>query len=115
MPRNSDYIPDYAYYHDDYRGRESAEAFESGLGKAVAVVDDLVGYNEVTPCTENAYKRAICAACDVIATYGYGPMGGFTIGAFTMQGDMTQHSATLAQMEARRELSTSGLLFGGIA
>lgn len=112
---NSDYIPDYAYYHDDYRGRESEKAFDSGLGKAVAVVDELVGFNEVTPCTETAYKRAVCAACDVFATYGYGPMGGFTIGAFSMQGDMTKHSSTLAQMEARRELSTSGLLWAGVA
>ena len=115
MPSNPSYIPDYVYYRDEYRGRENSETFERGLFKAVAVVDELVGFNEVDGCTAKAYKRAVCAACDVFGTYGYGPMGGFTIGAFTMQGDMTQHSATLAQMEARRELATSGLLWSGIA
>ena len=110
-----EHIPDYAWYKNEYRGREGQEAFEGSLPHAVAIVSDLVGYNEVTDDTDTACKRAICAACDVISTYGYGPMGGFTIGAFTMQGDMTQHSSTLAQMEARRELSTSGLLWAGIA
>lgn len=114
MP-NHDYIPDYAYYRNDYRGRENQQTFESGLNGAVAVVDDLVGYNQVGEDTANAYKRAICAACDVFSTYGYGPMGGFTIGAFTLQGDVTEHSAGLATYEARRELAMSGLLWAGIA
>ena len=108
-----EHIPDYDWYKDEYRGREGQKAFEEGLPHAVAVVSDLVGFNEVDERTDKACRRAICAACDVFATYGYGPMGGFTIGSFSVQGDATKHSVSLAMSEARRELAASGLLWAG--
>lgn len=115
MPSSSRPAPDYAWYRDVYMGRAPQGAFERELPKAVAVVGNLIGWNEVTEANEDAYMRAVCAAAESLAAGG-AAAGGFTIGSFSMSGDPQGRTAEqVAAGAARMELSTSGLLWAGVA
>lgn len=108
--------PDYEWYRDVYMGRAPQRAFERELPKALAVVSCLIGWNEVTDATETAYRRAVCAAAESLASAGGAAAGGFAIGSFSVSGDpQGRTSEQIAASAARMELSTSGLLWSGAA
>lgn len=111
------WTPDYAFYRDEYKGKAPEAAFDEQLSGAVAHVDWLIGFNEVTEATATAYKRAVCAVVEAFAVYGTGPVGGFSIGSFTHSsyvGVGSKSGKQIATEDAVSELSASGLLYAGV-
>ena len=63
---------EYDYYTDTYKGGLSEADFGAALGHAVAAVKDLIAYNVPTGDAQvDAYRMAVCTACDVDAAYGF--------------------------------------------
>lgn len=111
---SSAWAPDYAFYRDEYKGRASEAAFDEQLPGASAHVDWLIGFNEVSEAASTAYKRAVCAVVEAFATYGTGPVGGFSIGSFGMSSVGVKSGKDIATEDAARELATTGLLYSGV-
>lgn len=106
----------YADFEALYGQAVGAEAFAEALPHAEAVVRDLTWPNEPEgEAQEGAWRRAVCAALLADArgggTHGV-PVGGFTIGKFSVSGGSGTGSDALAGISgaARRELVGSGLL-----
>ncbi len=106
------YEPDFAYYRDVYRGGAGEKAFNAALPGSLALVRDLIGFNEVTDETADAFKRAVCAASEVAFARGTG--GGFTIGSFSMSGDTPHEVRADMARAAKAWLVGTGLLFQGV-
>lgn len=110
----------YEWYRDEYGGQGSAEAFAESLPAATRHVRFLTG--GATPPEENAdataaYKRAVCAALDVLAEWGEGSVNGFQVGDFSVKTFESQGRSglELATCAALEELAGTGLAFGGVA
>jgi len=111
------WAPDYAFYRDEYKGKAPEEVFDGQLPGAVAHVDWMIGFNDVSEATATAYKRAVCAVVEAFAVYGTGPVSGFSIGTFSYSsyvGVGSKSGKQIATEDAADELSTSGLLYSGV-
>lgn len=111
--------PTYAFYAGTYGGKLDAERFAELVGAAGKEVDAYILPNE--PDGSDEYKRAVCAALEVVDAYAGTIMGngaGFTIGSFSMsaQAPAEGHSAYAADLGAAidRELAGTDMLYWGI-
>lgn len=108
---------DYSFYSGTYGGGLAEDAFMAALGPAARHVSWLVGGRKPSRCEWDEYKRAVCAAADVLAQYGEGQVASFQIGEFRMN-SYAGHGATtgaeLATAAALEELAGTSLLFTGV-
>lgn len=105
----------YEYYSQTYGGGLSEVAFGISVRMAESHVAWLCAVKGVkTNC--NAYKRAVCAACEAFAECGAGEVGGYTIGAFTVRNYENKGTTgeELATQAALRELGPTGMAFCGV-
>lgn len=107
----------YAYYASTWRGRMSETDFSTALPHAAAAVSELTWPNVCESTTEDACRRAICAACDVDAAHGLsggvGDVGGASIGSFSYSLTADAGAAgydTEMRRAVVRELVGTGLL-----
>jgi len=119
-------LPEVTYHdYEDWGGRQDREGFERALPHATAAVRHVIGFNVPEDDFQTAaYRKAVCAACDVDAAHGFSggtdvSGGGFTIGSFSMRGGATGNAAGGAYdsdmaRAIRRELVATGLLYQGI-
>lgn len=105
-------------------GSCSKDEFDSSLRHAVAAVRDIIGFNVPDKDNAEAYERAVVAAVDVDVYYGSsGGVGesaaSVTLGKFSASSGSGSGGVSAYQMDMsqaiRRELSGSGLLYGGFA
>lgn len=93
----------------------SEEEFEANVMDAQAVVDWLVGINEVNDSNIEGYKKAVCAAVVKVSAFGIDPSPNFSIGSFSIgatDGDTDGRAA--AQQAALQYLVPAGLAFAGL-
>ena len=106
----------YAYYTGTYGGGLSEAAFGGCLPMAESHVKWLCSVKGV--CTNsNAYKRAVCAACEAFAEFGMGQVGGMTLGDFKVSrfaDDAAVTGEDLATQAALKELAGTGYAFCGV-
>lgn len=108
---------DFAFYRDTYGGALDVEAFSEVLGAATRHVRWFCGGRiPCDPYEVQAYKRAICAAAEVIAELGVGQIGGFQLGSFSVthydnRGTTGDEEATYA---IEKELVGTSLMFSGV-
>lgn len=105
--------PDYGWYSEEWGGSAPEALFRANVGQAEGVVMQLVGFNEVSPAQEDAYRRAVCAGVDALATYG-ADFGSMTVGSFSVSAG-AKTGRQIAMEDARAQLVRSGLLWGGAA
>ena len=91
----------------------SEQEFGAEVRRAQAMVDRIVGPNEVTEGREEAYRLAVCAACQRLADYGDGHADSVKLGAFSVSGAAS--GADMAEQDALLYLVPAGLAFGGVA
>lgn len=109
----------YDFYRDGYGGALDEGGFDAALPHALAYVRKRIWPN---PPEEDAdaYMRAVCAACEVDAAYGFtggaGSLASVTTGTVTMSFGGNGGSSWEADMAraADGELVGSGLLFMGL-
>ena len=90
--------------------------FSSNLAEAQAVVDWIVGINEVDDANVDAYKRAVCAAVVKVAACGLDPSPNFSLGSFSIgstEGETDGRAK--AQAAALPYLIPAGLAYMGLA
>lgn len=94
----------------------SEEDFNACILDAQSVVDEIVGINLIDEENEEAYKKAICAACCKVSAYGLTPSPNFSIGSFSMgaSGDGAQSGTSYATEAALRYLVPAGLAYMGL-
>lgn len=109
----------YAFYSEGYGGSLSEGGFKAALPHALAFVRGRIWPNDPQD-DPDAYRRAVCAACDVDAAYGAtGGTGGIasvTTGTVSMSFGADGGSSWETDM-ARAvdgELVGSGLLYMGL-
>ena len=109
----------YAFYSEGYGGSLSEGGFKAALPHALAFVRGRIWPNDPQD-DPDAYRRAVCAACDVDAAYGAtGGTGGLvsvTTGTVSMSFGADGWSSRETDM-ARAvdgELVGSGLLYMGL-
>lgn len=110
----------YAFYSEGYGGSLSEGGFKAALPHALAFVRGRIWPNDPQD-DPDAYRRAVCAACDVDAAYGAtggaGSLASVTTGTVTMSfggnGGGSSWEADMARA-ADGELVGSGLLFMGM-
>lgn len=117
----ADARPTYSFYVEQYGGTSLDEGgFNSALVQALAYVRKRIWPNEPDE-NPDAFRRAVCAACEVDAAYGFtggaGSLASVTTGTVTMSfGGSGGGSSWESDMEraADGELVGSGLLFMGM-
>ena len=109
----------YAFYSEEYGGRLDEGGFGAALPHALAFVNRRIWPNDPQAAPE-AYMRAVCAACDVDATYGAtggtGGLASVSTGTVSMSFGADGGSSWETDM-ARAvdgELVGSGLLYMGL-
>lgn len=109
----------YDFYHDSYGGRAlGMDDLEAALPHARAAVRSLVWPNDPSR-DEDAYRRAVCAACEVDAAYGFtggaGSLSSVTAGTVSMAfgSGGGSYDGDVARA-VRGELAGTGLLYAGI-
>ena len=119
----------YEYYKGTYGGSLGRADFDSALPHALAAVRHAIAPNEpaasgpLAVMQEDAYERAVCAACDVDAAYGLSGgvgetydqlrVGSFSVGSYHSGSAQTGRSSGYdADMDraVRSELVGTGLL-----
>ena len=110
-------VPSYTFYADDFHGELSEDVFNANINKAVAFVRQLCGDKRITPATQTAFFRAVCAVVDAFAQYGTTPQTGFSVGSFTVQsgGSNASTGYDIAREGALLELAGTGLSYAGLA
>lgn len=109
----------YAFYSEEYGGRLDEGGFGAALPHALAFVNRRIWPNDPQAAPE-AYMRAVCAACDADAAYGFtggaGSLSSVTTGTVSMSFGGGGSSAWEGDMAraADGELAGSGLLFMGL-
>ena len=105
----------YAYYTGTYGGGLSEVAFSDCLPMAESHVKWLCSVKGAC-ANSNAYKRAVCAACEAFAEYGAGEVGGYSIGKFSVKNYENKGTTgeELATQAALRELAGTGYAFAGV-
>ncbi|MEE1372172.1 MAG: hypothetical protein U0J93_02180 [Parolsenella sp.] len=89
----------YEWYLDAYGGQLSAEEFAGALPAALRCVRGVVGGVDASGLEDdllNAWRRAVCAAADVLADVGEGQVGGFEVGDYKVtrrEGDGVESGA----------------------
>lgn len=105
--------PDFKFYQEQYGGDASEATFDRCLEPALAHVNWLIGFNEVTEDTAKAYMFAVCSVIDVRAEFGSGGVG-FSIGSFSVNG-VDRQTVNAAMTEAAQKfLVGTGLLYQGV-
>ena len=107
------YKPDYKFYAEIYGGQAAEATFDSCLQPALAHVNWLIGFNEVTNETAEAYKMAVCSVVDARAEFGSGGVG-FSIGSFSVSGIDRQTVDAAMTDAAQKYLVGTGLLYQGV-
>lgn len=108
---------DFEYYSGTYGGWLTTEAFHEVLGVASRQVRFVCGSSVPDGDDEvDAWKRAVCAACDAFAEFGEGQVGGFSVGDFkvTHYEDEGTTGAEIATDAIVKELAGTGLMFAGV-
>lgn len=105
--------PDVKFYQEQYGGDASEATFNSCLRPALAHVNWLIGFNEVTEETAQAYMFAVCSAIDARAEFGSGGVG-FSIGSFSVSGIDRQTVDAAMTDAAKKYLVGTGLLYQGV-
>lgn len=110
----------YAFYSEGYGGSLNEGGFKAALPHALAVVRGRIWPNDPQD-DPDAYRRAVCAACDVDAAYGFtggaGTLASVTTGTVSMSfGGSGGTGSYRSDMDAalQGELVGSGLLFMGL-
>lgn len=110
----------YGFYTGEYGGTLDKGGFDAALPHALAYVLGRVWPNDPGEAPE-AYRRAVCAACDVDAAYGFtggtGSLASVTTGTVSMSFGGSGGGSTWEADMARAvdgELVGSGLLFMGL-
>lgn len=109
----------YGFYRDEYGGRSlGRDDLESALPHARAAVRSLVWPNDPSRDAD-AYRRAVCAACEVDAAYGFtggaGSLSSVTAGTVSMAfGSGGGSYAEDVARAVRGELAGTGLLYAGM-
>lgn len=112
--------PTYSFYSEQYGGKLDEGGFDAALPHAVSYVRKRIWPNSPEEDMA-AYMRAVCAACDVDAAYGFtggaGSLASVTTGTVNMSfggnGGGSSWEADMARA-ADGELVGSGLLFMGM-
>lgn len=110
----------FAFYSEAYGGRLDEGGFKSALPHALAFVRGRTWPNDPQG-DPDAYRRAVCAACDVDAAYGFsggsGSLVSVTTGTVSMSfggsGDGSSWEADMARA-VDGALAGTGLLFMGL-
>lgn len=96
-------------------GHSASEAeFGALLPSAVAVVDRIVGPNEVTEETAIAYKAAVCSCLSKLGEYGDGPLQSIHLGSFSATAAAGESGRNVAVSAAMDCLVPAGLAFTGV-
>lgn len=110
----------YEFYTGQYGGTLDEGGFDAALPHALAYVRGRVWPNDPADAP-TAYQRAVCAACDVDASYGFtggtGSLSSVTTGTVSMSFGGSGAGPTWDEDMARAvdgELVGSGLLFMGL-
>lgn len=110
----------YAFYRDSYGGRLNEGGFNSALPHAMAYVRRRIWPNRPMQAIR-AWRMAVCAACDVDASYGFsggsGSLASVTTGTVSMSfGGQDGGSSWEADMARAVDgcLVGTGLLFMGL-
>ena len=106
----------FAYYSETYGGGLSEAAFGGSVAHAEAHVKWLCDGREGIEASD-AYKRAVCAACEAFAEFGMGQVGGITLGDFKVSrfaDDAAVTGEDLATQAALKELCGTGYAFCGV-
>ena len=110
----------YSFYSEIYGGSLKEDGFKAALPHAIAAVKSRIWPNEPSRDLD-AYQRAVCAACDIDAAYGYtggiGNLGSVTTGTVSMSFSSSGNESSYETDMRRtidRELVGSGLLYMGI-
>lgn len=106
----------YGFYLDSYGGWALAEEFAGALPAALRCVWGLVGGVDVDALDSDllgAWRRAVCAAVDVIAELGEGQVGGFEVGDYKVSRHVGDGVESGAAQAALAELAGTGLAFCG--
>lgn len=109
----------YAFYTNQYGGTLDEGGFNAALPHAVAFVRDRIWPNKPVEAIR-AWRMAVCAACDVDASYGFsggsGSLSSVTTGTVSMsfggQGGGTWEADMARAVDDR--LAGTGLLFMGL-
>lgn len=112
----------YAYYSEAYGGQLDEGGFSAALPHALAAVRRRIWPNDPEERgAEDEYRRAVCAAADVDAAYGFtggaGALASVTTGTVSMSfggsgGGSSYDSDMTAAIEG--ELVGTGLLYMGV-
>lgn len=110
----------YGYYGGTYGGALDEDGFKLALPHAASRVRAMVWPRDPWG-DEDAYRRAVCAVCDVDAAWGYsggsGALSSVSAGNVSMSfagGDGSAAYDADARRAASAELTGSGLLFMGL-
>ena len=112
----------YGYYAGEYGGALDEDGFKTALPHALAAVRRIVWPNDPEERgEEDAYRRAVCAAADVDASYGFtggaGSLASVTTGTVSMSfggsGGQSSYSEDMA-LAVGGELVGTGLLYMGV-
>lgn len=115
----ADIRPTYSFYAEQYGGKLDEGGFDAAIPHALAYVRKRIWPNSPEENPE-AYQRAVCAACEVDAAYGFtggaGSLASVTTGTVNMSFGGDGGSSWEADMAraAEGELVGSGLLFMGM-
>lgn len=108
---------DYSFYEQEYGGTLDVEAFHVAMPGALRAVRSVTAGADPSDDSEaTCWKRAVCAALEIISEYGEGQVGGFQIGDFRAveYGEAASCGAVLAREAALAELAGTGLAFSGV-
>ena len=105
----------YAYYSESYGGGLDEAAFGDYEPLAESHVKWLCAVKGACP-TSTAYKRAVCATTDAFAEFGYGEVGGYTLGRFSVKNYENRGTTgeEIATQMALKELVGTGYAFAGV-
>lgn len=104
----------YEYYSAAYGGTLPEAAFAANVALAESHVRWLCAVRGADESSD-AFRRAVCAACEAFAEYGAGEVGGYAIGEFSVKNYASQQTSgeELATQAALRELGPGGMAFSG--
>lgn len=95
----------------EFGGKLGERAFDASVAAAQAEVDFLVGRNEVVD--DSAYRRAVFLAVDAYDGAACG--GSVRIGSFSSSGAAEKRPEDAARDAALGVLSTTGMVYAGLA
>lgn len=91
-----------------------SDGFDHSVMKAKALVDRIVGPNEVGDGAAEAYGMAVCAAAERLAELGDGPAVSARVGSFSVTQQGTSSGREEAAAAAMAFLVPAGLAWAGV-